>query len=63
MKSTDDNNINIFLSMENPCTFLLAKEKTWKDLLTLTVSYRKVILKNKLCNSKQQIGYLIYDFI
>ena len=24
-KSTDKNNINIFLSLENPCTFLLAK--------------------------------------
>ena len=29
-KSTDNNDINIFLSLENPCTFLLAKEKTWK---------------------------------
>ena len=29
-KSTDNNDINIFLSLENPCTFLLGKEKTWK---------------------------------
>ena len=29
-KSNDYNNINIFLALENPCTFLLAKEKTWK---------------------------------
>ena len=29
-KSTDNNDINILLSLENPCTFLLAKEKTWK---------------------------------
>ena len=27
-KSTNNNDINIFLSLENPCTFLLAKEKT-----------------------------------
>ena len=27
-KSTDNNDINIFLSLENPCTFLLVKEKT-----------------------------------
>ena len=31
-KSNDYNNINIFLSLENPCTFLLAKEKTWKSI-------------------------------
>ena len=30
-KSTDNNDINIFLSLESPCTFLLAKEKTWKS--------------------------------
>ena len=24
--------MNIFLSLENPCTFLLAKEKTWKRI-------------------------------
>ena len=29
-KSTGNNDINIFLSLENPCTFFLAKEKTWK---------------------------------
>ena len=26
-KSTDNNDINIFLSLENPCTFLLAKNR------------------------------------
>ena len=31
-KSTDNNDINIFLSLENPCIFLLAKEKTWKPI-------------------------------
>ena len=31
-KSTDNNDINIFLSLENPCTFLLANEKTWKRI-------------------------------
>ena len=53
----DDNNINIFLSRENPCTFLLAKEKTKRPenaFLSLTMNYRKIVLKNKLCLSKQQ---------
>ena len=31
-KSTDNNDINIFLSRENSFTFLLAKEKTWKRI-------------------------------
>ena len=30
--STDNNDINIFLPLENPCTFLLAKEKTLKRI-------------------------------
>ena len=31
-KSTDNNKINISLPLENPCTCLLAKEKTWKRI-------------------------------
>ena len=31
-KSTDNNDINIFLSLDNLCIFLLAKEKTWKGI-------------------------------
>ena len=52
-RSTDNNDINIFLSLENLYTFLLAKEKTWKIILTL-VNYHKILQKNKLCHSKQQ---------
>ena len=53
-RSTDNNDINIFLSLKNPCTFLLAKEKTWKCILALIVNYRKIVQKNKLCHPKQQ---------
>ena len=31
-KGSDNNDINIFLSLENPCTFLLAKGNTWKRI-------------------------------
>ena len=31
-KRNDYNNINIFLSLENPCIFLLAREKTRKRI-------------------------------
>ena len=32
LNSTDNNDSNIFLSLENPCTFFLAKEKPWKRI-------------------------------
>ena len=53
-KSKDYNNINVFLSLEIPCTFLLAKEKTWKTFFILRVSHSKIVQKNKLCHAKQQ---------
>ena len=53
-KSNDYNDIYIFMSLKNPCTFLLSKEKTRKRILTLTVNYRKTVQKNQLCHSKQQ---------
>ena len=65
-KGTDNNEINIFLSLENPCTFLFAKEKTWKRIFnTNSELSHKIVQKNKLCYSKQQrIGYwMIYDVI
>ena len=34
-ESTDNNDIKILLSLENPCTFLLAKEKTWKRIFNI----------------------------
>ena len=47
LKNNDYNDINIFLSLENPCTFLFVTEKTWKcifnsnSVLYLWKSYRK----------------------
>ena len=42
-RSTDYNDINIFLALENLCTILLAKEKTWKPIVSchgyLTMSH------------------------
>ena len=53
LKNNDYNNINIFQSLENPCTFLLAKENTWKHIFNTTRNYHKIVQKNKLCHSKQ----------
>ena len=64
-KSTDTNDINIFLFLENPCTSLLANENTWKRILPVEVNCHKIVQKNKSCHPKQQeIGYLmIYNDI
>ena len=39
---------DIFLSLEKSRTFLLAKEKTWKRILTLTVNCCKIMQKKKV---------------
>ena len=52
--STDNNGINIFLSLENPCTFLLAKEKTWKRIFNTNSELSQNRTENKLCHPKQQ---------
>ena len=45
--------------------FSLKKKRPENAFLTLTVNYRNIAQKNKLCHSKQQqIGFLmIYDVI
>ena len=53
-KNTDNNNINIFLSLENLAPFCLGKKRPENAFLTLRVNYRKIVQKNKLCYSKQQ---------
>ena len=50
-KNNGYNNINIFLSLENPCTFLLAKEKTWKSIFNTNSE----LLQN--CTEKQTIPF------
>ena len=52
------NDIMVFLSLKNACTILLAKEKTWKNFLTVTVSYLKIEQKNKLCHFKTTVNWL-----
>ena len=44
--------------------FCLRKKRPEDTLSTLTVNYRKIVQKNRICHSKQQqIGYLICDVI
>ena len=50
-KSTGNKDINIFLSLESPCNFLLEKEETWKRIFN---SNSKIVQKNKLYRPMQQ---------
>ena len=59
-KSNDNNDVNIFLSLEKLYTFSLAKKKAWKKntLLTLTLNYPKILRKTNYAiqnNSKLAI--------
>ena len=65
MKEAVNNHINIFLSLENSCIFLLPKEKTSKRIFNTNSKLLQNRTENKLCHPKQQlIGYLIiYDVI
>ena len=53
-KTADNNNIIIFLSLENPCTVLLAKEKAWKFIFNTNCELSQNRTEKKLCHSKQQ---------
>ena len=53
-KSNDYNEINVFLSLENPCTFLLAKEKTWKGIFNTNSELSQNRTEKETCCSKQQ---------
>ena len=55
------NNINIFLSLENPCTFLLAKEKTWKRIFNTNSELSQNRTEKQIMSSKAAINWLFND--
>ena len=57
-KSTDNNNINIFLSLENPCTFLLGKEKTSKRIFNIDSELLQNRTEKQIKLSKTTINFL-----
>ena len=60
-KSTDKNNINIFLSLENPCTFLLAKEKTWKCIFNTNSKLFQNRTEEQILEFKATVNCLFND--
>ena len=55
------NNINIFLSLENPCTFLLAKEKTWKCGFNTNSELSQNRAEKKIMPFKTTVNWLFTD--
>ena len=60
-KSADENDINIFLSLENPCTFLLTKEKTWKRIFNINSELLQNRTEKQIIPSKATINWLFND--
>ena len=55
---TNKNDINIFLLLENPCTFLLAKEKTWKLIFNTNSELSQNRTQKQIMPSKTTINWL-----
>ena len=51
-KTTDNNDINIFLSLGNPCTFLLAKENIWKCIFNTNRELSQNHIEKQIMPSK-----------
>ena len=59
-KSNDCNDI-IFLSLENPCALLLAKEKTWKRIFNPNSEVSQNHTERQFISSKTTINWLFHD--
>ena len=60
-KSTNNNDINIFLSLDHPCTFFLAKEKTWKRIFNTNSELLQNRTEKQIMSSKITINWPFND--
>ena len=60
-KSTDNNNINMFMSLENACTFLLAKEKIWKRIFNTNNELSQNPTEKQIMPFKTTVNWLFND--
>ena len=60
-KSSDNNDFNIFLSLENPYTFLLVKEKTWRHIFNTNSELLQNGTEKQIMPSKATINWLFSD--
>ena len=55
-KSTDNNDINIFMSLENPCTFFLAQEKSGKRTFNTSSELSQNRTEKQIMSSKTTVN-------
>ena len=60
-RNTDNNGINIFLSLKNPCTFLFAKEKARKRIIKTNIEFLQNRTEKQIMPSKTTINCLFRD--
>ena len=60
-KNTDNNDINVFSSLENLCTFLLAEEKTWKRIFNTNCKVLQNCTGKQIMPSRIIINWLFND--
>ena len=56
-----ENNINIFLSLENPCAFLTAKKKTWKRIFNTNSELSQNRTEKQVMPLKTTVSWLFND--
>ena len=61
MKEHYNNDINIFLSLENPCTFLLAKENTWKRIFNTNCKLSQNRTKKHIMSLETTVNWLFHN--
>ena len=61
LKSTDENDMNIFLSLENPCTILLAKQKTSKCIFNTISKLSQNRTEKQIMIFKTTVNFLFND--
>ena len=62
-KSTDNNEINIFQSLETPLPFCLRTKRPENVFLTLIVNYRKIVQKKETMLFKTTVNSLLNDLM
>ena len=58
-KSNNYNNIVIFLSLKNSCTFLLVKEKTWKSIFNTNSELSQNRTEKQIMPIKTTVNWLL----
>ena len=62
-KSTDNNDTEIFLSLEISCTFFIAKEKIWKRIFNINRELSQNYTEKQIMPFKTKVNWLFNDLL